>query len=287
MTSLPLAEAARKLRARGDAINGAVWFAAESGNGYAPIPLAGTTASMAARAACLGATPPEVAAALFAPIEPTNLVARLREAWTVTTPAALLDAREHAVVAWLERALDGVPAGLDALLAELEAALDAAPTEAHPVFAALRTLPRPSHPLARLQRVGEMIRERRGDSHRNAWSAAGLSAVELCVLTDAWRGQPIGTVASGAMGWSGDRTETTAAALQARGWLDGDAITDDGRGARESIEAATDAGDAPVVAALGDRAGDLIDALSPLARTIVAAGVDTAMLSRRDGRSAS
>src|SRR5581483_4975325 len=132
------------LRARGDAINGAVWFAAEE-TGYPGIDLPGGAASMAARAACLGPVAPEVAAALFAPIHPANELASLRAAWAITTPADILAARELAVIAWLERALGGVPDGLDALLVELEAALDRAPTEAHPVFAALRTLPCPSH----------------------------------------------------------------------------------------------------------------------------------------------
>jgi len=274
-----LAETARKLRARGDAINGAVWFTAEE-TGYPGIDLPGSQASMAARAACLGAVAPEVAAALFAPIHPANEVASLRAAWRVTTPSAILDARERAVVPWMERALGGVPDGLDGLLAELEGALDAASTEAHPVFAALRTLPRPSHPLARLQRCGEMIRERRGDSHRNAWSAAGLSSVELCVVSDAWRG----TAMSAAMGWPDADRAVARDALHLRGWLDADgAITDDGRAGRDAIEAATDVGDKPLIDALGDRADAVIDALSPLARQIVAAGANTDVLRRRNG----
>jgi hypothetical protein len=276
--AMGLAETARRLRARGDAINGAVWFSAEE-TGYPGIDLPGAAASMAARAACLGPVAPEVAAALFAPIHPANELASLRAAWRITTPSEILDARERAVIAWMERALGGVPDGLESLLAELEGALDTAPTEAHPVFAALRTLPRPSHPLARLQRCGEMIRERRGDSHRNAWSAAGLSSVELCVLSDAWRGSAM----SGPMGWPEADRDAALESLQARGWLDADGtITDEGRAARDAIEAATDLGDEGLIDALGDRADAVIDALSPLARQIVAAGADTAVLRRRN-----
>jgi hypothetical protein len=179
----------------------------------------------------------------------------------------------------MARALGGVPHGLDALLADLEPALDGAPTEAHPVFAALRTRPRPPHALARLQRCGEMIRERRGDSHRNAWSATGLSSAELCVLTDAWRG---GTV-SVAMGWPDADRAAARESLHERGWLDRDgAITDDGRGARDAIETATDLGDEPLIDALGERADAVIEALSPLAQAIVAAGADTAVLRQRN-----
>src|SRR5258708_4443181 len=116
-----LAELARRLRARGDAINGAVWFAAAEG-GYPPLPLEGASASMTARAACLGAVPPEVAASLFAPIEPSNLIERLRSAWAVTTPGEVLERREVAVIEWLERALGGVPDRLEPTLTTLEAA---------------------------------------------------------------------------------------------------------------------------------------------------------------------
>jgi hypothetical protein len=275
---MSLAETARRLRARGDAINGAVWFAAEE-TGYPGIDLPGASASMAARAACLGLVAPEIAAALFAPIHPENELTALRAAWAVTTPAAILDARERAVVPWMERALGGVPDGLDALLDDLEPALDGAPTEAHPVFAALRTLPRPSHALARLQRCGEMIRERRGDSHRNAWSATGLSSAELCVLTDAWRGGNV----SVAMGWPDADRVAARESLNRRGWLERDgAITDDGRAARDAVETATDLGDEPLIDALGDRADRAIAALSPLAQAIVAAGANTDILRRRN-----
>jgi hypothetical protein len=269
-----LPELARRLRARGDAINGAVWFAAADG-GYPPLPLVGPTAAMTARAACLGAVPPEVAASLFAPIEPSNLMTRLREAWQITTPGEMLECRESAVIIWLERALGGVPHDLEPTLGRLEAALDAAPTAAHPVFAALRALPRPHHPLARLQRAAEMIRERRGDSHRNAWAATGLSPVEICVLTDAWRGLDLGAVTCTAMGWPRAAADEAARSLRERGWLSFDTITDAGRGMRELIESATDTGEGLVLDGLGRHADAVITALDPWARAIVAAGAGT------------
>jgi hypothetical protein len=171
----------------------------------------------------------------------------------------------------------------EALRVELEDALARASTAAHPVFAALRARPRPEHPLARLQLIGEMIRERRGDSHRNAWSAAGLDPVELCVLTDAWRGVAIGTTACNTMGWSRDDADVATEALRERGWLAGDAVTDAGRDAREAIEAATDAGDRSLISAFGDRIDAVLDAMGSIAHTIVTAAADTPSLRRRNG----
>lgn len=274
-----LASLARRLRARGDAINGSVWFAADA-TGYPPLPLDAPTVSMAARAACLGPVAPEVAAALFAPIAPEVEMQRLRAAWAVTTPAELLAHRERAVVAWLEPVVGAVDG---ALLQEVADALIATSPAAHPVFAALQALPWPDEPLARLQRVGEMIRERRGDSHRNAWSAAGLDPVELCVLTDAWRGAPIGATTCATMGWSQAEADGAVEALRARTWLDGDAITDAGREARDAVEAATDAGDASLIVAFGERIDSVIDALSPIASAIVTAAAGAPSLRRRRG----
>lgn len=266
-----LAEVARRLRARADAVNAVVWFTAALG-GYPPVALEGQGASIAGRAACLGPVAPEIAASLLAPIEPAAVIARLREAWAVTTPAELLAAREQTILAWLERVVGDLPADVVDALAVLDDALDASDAAAHPMFAALRALPRPSHPLARLQRAAEMVRERRGDSHRNAWSAAGLDGIELNVLTDAYRSGSTGRAPTTTGGWPRAAQAAARHALWERGWLDGEgAITDAGRAARDAIEVATDVGDASLVAALGARIDAVIASLGPVARTIVEA----------------
>jgi Helix-turn-helix family len=51
--------------------------------------------------------------------------------------------------------------------------------------------------------------------------------------------------------------------LTARGWLDGDKLTDTGQREREAIERATDIQLTPAIAALGDDANELVEILAP------------------------
>jgi hypothetical protein len=61
--------------------------------------------------------------------------------------------------------------------------------------------------------------------------------------------------------------------LRGRGWLDDDERpTSAGTEARDAIEATTDRLAAPLVATLGDRVVELVEALRPLAERIMAAG---------------
>ena len=96
--------------------------------------------------------------------------------------------------------------------------------------------------------------------------AADVDAAEINVLTDAWRGpQPTGTSGS----WAPEERAAAADRLRARGWLAGEEITDAGRDARDRIELATDAQEAPLVDALGSDATELLDLLTPSACAVV------------------
>jgi hypothetical protein len=269
---------ARKLRARADAVNGASWFALAGDGRYPGIDLDGTAASMGARAAGLGRVAPAVAAALFAPIEPTHVIQVISAAWAATEPAALLAAREQAVVAWLEQviAADADAAAIDiaALNEQLGVALGSAPAAGHPVFAGIQALPLPANPIARLHRLCEMVRERRGDSHRNAWSSRGLDAVELCILTELWRGGALFSITCTTMGWPHDAAAHALGALRERGLVEPGAheLTVEGRTLRDAIEDATDDGEHDWLGPLGATADEIVRALDPIARAAVAAG---------------
>jgi hypothetical protein len=72
---------------------------------------------------------------------------------------------------------------------------------------------------------------------------------------------------------SEDEWRSAVVRLHERGWLDDDERpTPAGTETREAIEAATDRLAAPLVATLGDRAVELVDAMRPLAERITAAG---------------
>jgi hypothetical protein len=261
-----VSEISRRLRARCDAINGAAFLMPEVATGFTELGLGSAPSSLGGRAACLGPVPGAVAAALLVPIEPTAAARAVEEAFSRATPDQLLAARRAGATRHLERKLGGTPPQVARALALLRPTVEAGPLEGHPVFAGLRSLPWPDDELGQLWRACEMVRERRGDSHRNAWLTASVDAAEINVLTDAWRGpQPNGTTNT----WPAAEIEAATERLRARGSLDGDVLTDSGRALREEIELATDRQEAPLVAALGDDADELLELLTPWARAVV------------------
>lgn len=269
MSDARVSEVSRRLRSRCDAILGAVWFMPEARAGFP---------SLAGRVACLGPVPGEVAAALLAPLRPGPTAAAVDEAWRVTDPETVLAERRRGATAYLVRVLGGEqPPGVGRAVAILRPAMTAAPVEGHPVFAGLRSLAWPGSPVGDLWRASDMVRERRGDSHRNAWQAAGLAAIEIQLLTERWRtATNPGSTTATQMGWSDDEIGAALERLRDEGFVDDDAVlTESGRRYRDEIERATDRQERPVVEGLGDDAGELLDLLAPWARAVVA-GADSA-----------
>jgi hypothetical protein len=267
-----VSEVSRRLRARADGILAAAWFMPEASTGYEGIPLAPAAASLASRAACLGPIRPEAVAALFAPINPSVVARAIEEAWSVTTPEELLDARLRCSAAHLERVLGPEPDGLGRAVELLAPAATAGTPEGHPVYAALRALGWPGTPIGDLWRACDLVRERRGDSHRNAWVAAGFDPVEINVLTELWRGVPVGSVTTNQMGWSQADCDLAVDRLRAARLVDDEGLTDAGRTARDELELATDHQEHAIVLTLGDDADDLIELLAPWARAVVTSG---------------
>ena len=267
-----ISEVTRRLRARADGILAAAWFMPEASTGYEGIELGPAAASLASRAACLGPVSPEAAAALFAPINPIGVARAIDEAWSVSTPEALLDARLRYSVAHLERVLDPKPAELERAVELLVPAATAGTTEGHPVYAALRAVGFPGSPMGDLWRACDLVRERRGDSHRNAWVTAGFDPVEINVLTELWRGVPVGSVTTNQMGWSQADCDLAVDRLRAAHLVDDEGLTDTGRTVRDEIEVATDHQERAVVPTLGDHADELMELLAPWARTVVMSG---------------
>jgi hypothetical protein len=267
-----LAEVTRRLRARADGILAAAWFMPEATAGHPGIDLAPGATSIASRAACLGAIRGDAAAALLAPINPTGVVGALDAAWEVTTPAALLDARLDAATAHLAEVIGPEPEGIERAIELLVPVALAGPTEGHPVYAGLRSLGLPGSPLGDLWRACDLVRERRGDSHRNAWVSAGVDPVEINVLTELWRGVPVGSVATNQMGWSQADCDEAIARLTDAGLVSDGEITSAGRELRDAIEAATDRQESVPAGVLGSDAEELFALLGPWARDVVTSG---------------
>jgi hypothetical protein len=257
-----LAEVSRRLRSRADAILGAVWFMPNDG-----------FPSLAARVACLGRVPGTVAAALFAPQYQETVAAAVDDAWRDHDPQALVEARLAGATAYLTRAIGDYPPGIDRAVTILRRVVDAGSPAGHAVYAGLRSLPWPRTPLGDLWRASDMIRERRGGSHLNAWTAVGLRSVEIQLLTERWRTTTNpGSTTAEQMGYSAAEIGAALDGFREHGFVDGDGgLTDEGREFREEIERATDVQEAELVEALGDDVDELFELMAPWARAVVAA----------------
>jgi hypothetical protein len=267
-----LAAASRRLRARADAILGAVWYMPERHTGFTRLGLSTAASGLGGRAACMGAVRGEVVAAAFGCHEPKLVARAIDEAWATTTPDELLAERLSCARAYLAQVLGEHPDGIERAVKILRPACEMAPTTGHVVFAGLRAQTWPGDPLGDLWRACDMVRERRGDSHVNAWNAAGVDAVEIIVLSESWRQLPFGTVTVSQMGWSNDDAVAARDRLIARELIDQDgALTSEGKAVRDGIEFATDLQEAPLVEAIGADLEELLALLEPWARALLAA----------------
>jgi hypothetical protein len=142
-----------------------------------------------------------------------------------------------------------------------------------PLFSGLRAQwDDPADAWTRLFHLGDMLREFRGDAHVCVWSSAGVDAIEIGLMTEAYMGLPLRTYIR-TRGWNDEELDGAVARLRARGWLDdAEALTPDGREAREAMEQATDLAMTPAVDALGDDLSELVSLLAPWGEAMRAAG---------------
>jgi hypothetical protein len=143
--------------------------------------------------------------------------------------------------------------------------------EGRPLYAGLLSLGLPGDPLGDVWRLGDLLREYRGDAHTAAWVSAGLDAPSIGLLTELYWGLPMRTYVR-TRAWSGEQLDAAEEVLRGRGLLEGDGLSRAGRGLRENIELATDRQMAGVVSTLGDDAGELFGILRPWGEAIRAAG---------------
>jgi hypothetical protein len=222
------------------------------------------------RAACLGDPNGAAVASAFGTYEPRILCAVYDEARRRCSRAGLLAAREDATVDSLEEILgdvDVVPA-----VATLRTGLEAADPCGRTLFAGLASLPWPSSPLGQLWRACELLREFRGDSHTAIWLAAGLTPVSVNLLTELWRGMPLGPYTALRRGWSEVAIAAAIDSLESSGLVAGGAITAEGRTLRDKIEADTDALDGPIIKSMGEDFDATVQSLAGWSASLAAAG---------------
>lgn len=228
----------------------------------------------AGRAAPLGLATAEVVDALFYNFAPGEVARHIPKVWSTTTPEAAIAARRAGCSAALRRILaDHVdtPAFGRATDLLLEAGTSA-PTEGRPMYAALRALPAPEEPVARLFHAASLLREHRGDGHIVALMTEGIARLEAHVLLSLGMDLP-----AERFGRVHHLPKAQLAAvvdgMRDRGLIGDDGwLTDAGQALRRRVEDLTDDLAAVAYEALPPAdLEELIAALEPLAALLLAA----------------
>jgi hypothetical protein len=229
----------------------------------------------AARAAPLGSTVPAgVVHALFYNFAPGEVGRHIPKVWGTTTPQAAIAARQEGCANALRRIL-----GERVSTPEFERAGDlltkaavSAPLEGRPMYAALRALPLPEEPVARLFHAASLLREHRGDGHICALMAHGIGGLEAHVLLALDQGIP--ALAFGRIHHLPRALLTDLIdGMRARGLVqDERTFTPAGRQVKDRVEALTDdLAVAPYEVLEPGELDELIAALEPLAQELIAA----------------
>jgi Helix-turn-helix family len=277
-------EKARRLRNAVEPVAAGVYFAAEAHAAYAALGFDGSPAAQdgvarpdlkayfTSRGACMGQVAGEVVAAAFGCFNPKVVVPSVEAGWQVTSRDAILEARERAATAMLQRVLGDQPEGLDRVTELLRRAAAAARWEARPIFGGLRSLGFPATPLGAMWRAADLVREHRGDSHVISWAVGGADAVEILLLTEQWWGLPA-RVYTPSRGWTAADMDAGFDRLKRRGLVTtGEQLTDAGRAFREEVEVRTDELERPLLDALGDDLDELLKHLDAWSEAIIASG---------------
>jgi hypothetical protein len=232
-------------------------------------------AYFAGRAAPLGRVTAEVVHAIFYNFADGELARHIPRVWDTATPEAALAARERGSVAALRRILGDLAEapGLERAADLATKASTGAPAEGRTMYAALRALPVPEEPMARLWHAATLLREHRGDGHVAALVVAGIGGTEahvLHALSEGIRAEKFGRVHH----LPAARLAAVVDGMRARGLIDASGwLSNAGRETKAWIESVTDDLAAPAYDNLGPSEVDqLIADLEPLAAELEASG---------------
>ncbi|MGH8921313.1 MAG: SCO6745 family protein [Actinomycetes bacterium] len=228
-------------------------------------------AYFAGRAAPFGReVPAEVIHAIFYNFADGEVARHIPHVWDLTTPEAALAARERGCVAGMRRILGDLadaPRAADLLLR----AATSAPVTGRALYAALRALPVPAEPVARLWHAATLLREHRGDGHNVALLGEGVGGTEahvLHALSENMPAEKFGRV------WHLPAAQLAAVVdgMRARGLVGTDGwLTDAGRATKVRVEALTDRlAEAPYAALSPSELDQLMADLAPLSAAIQA-----------------
>lgn len=271
--------ASRALAAALEPVTGQVYFSPECHANYERLGFAPSRgefngvmapdgpAYFTSRGSLMGQVEGHVVAAAFAVFNPAVVVPSVAHGWSLTDAATIFRARDDGGIGQLVRLLGESPNGAARARELLDRATSVLRPEGRPLFAGLLAHDMPSTLLGQVWRLGDMLREFRGDSHTAAWISAGFTACEIGVVSELYWGLPARSY-SRTRGWTDDDYAEAIARLERDGLIDNDALTERGLAARESIENATDTQMTPVVRALGDDLDELVAILGGWGATV-------------------
>ncbi|MEV7551224.1 MarR family transcriptional regulator [Amycolatopsis sp. NPDC089917] len=231
-------------------------------------------AYFAGRAAPFGrSVPAEVIHSVFYNFAPGEVARHIPKVWELTTPEAALAARERGCVAGIRRILGDLAddAGVERAADLLLKAATSAPAEGRALYAALRTVPVPREPPARLWHAATLLREHRGDGHIVALVAEGIGGTEAHVLHALSIDMPAHEFGRVGHLRAAQLTEVIEG-MRDRGLVGADGwLTSAGRSAKERVEAMTDRlAEAPYNTLDAGELGRLVTDLEPISAALQA-----------------
>jgi hypothetical protein len=260
-------------------IHAVVYFAPDARARFEAVGLKGFWMGyFASRAAALGTAGPDLVTATFYVFHPAMVSRALPDAWSRSSPEAVLAARSSLADATLRRSL-GDLASEPRVRAAAEVAVglaQQAPRAGRPLGGAHAALAPPDDPLGRLWWAATALREHRGDGHVAALLTAGIGPCEALVLAAAAgaAGPDGADLLQQSRQWPDHEWAAATHRLASRDWLDDNgALTDAGRDARQRVEQLTDE---TAAAAYADLDGSELDtfeaALAPITSAVLASG---------------
>ncbi len=231
-----LSQTARRLGSVLEPVIGQVYFSPECHANYVALgfdPSPGVAGGVAlpdgpayftSRGSVMGQVAGDVIAAAFAVFNPAVVVPLVEIGWGRTDAPTICQARTEGAVAQLRRILGDDPAGLDRAVELMRRAVEPLRPEGRPLYAGVRSLGVPEEPLAAMWRMGDQLREYRGDSHTMAWGAAGFDATEIGLLTELYWGLAMRTYTR-TRAWSDADFDAAEDRLRSRGLIDGEGFS--------------------------------------------------------------
>jgi len=283
MATDTLSTQARRLGSVLEPVIGQTYFSPECHAGYQALgfdPSPGRAGGVAlpdgpayftSRGSVMGQVPGELVAAAFAVFNPDMVIPAVALGWTRTDAATICAARTDGAVGQLGRLIGPSPDRVERVVELLTRAADTLRPEGRPMYAGIRSLGVPDDPLTAVWRLGDMLREYRGDAHTAAWTSAGFDATEIGLLSELYLGMPLRSY-SRTRAWTDEQLDEAHDRLRSRGLLDDVGFIDAGLAAREAVEVATDRQMGPVIAALGHDIDELCSIMGPWGATVRAGG---------------